>query len=105
MPPAASIRRTGWSLAAAILALPALAMQFSTEVNWGPEDFLAAALLLGITGLGLEVAAALPRRRWRGRAAMVVLAALLLVWAELAVGISTEPGQNGSHLPFLLNFM
>jgi hypothetical protein len=87
LPPATIIRRAGWSLAAGLLALPAIAMQFSTEVNWGPEDFLAAALLLGLTGLGLEVTAALPRRRWRGRAAVITIAALFLVWAELAVGI------------------
>ena len=87
MPPARIIRRAGWGLAAAILVLPALAMQFSTEVNWGPGDFLAAALLLGLTGLGLEVAAALPRRSWRRRGAVIAVAAMLLVWAELAVGI------------------
>ncbi|WP_207759190.1 hypothetical protein [Sandarakinorhabdus cyanobacteriorum] len=87
MTPATIIRRAGWSMAAGLLALPAIAMQFSTEVNWGPEDFVAAALLLGITGLGLEVAAALPRRSWRRRGAIITLAALLLVWAELAVGI------------------
>jgi hypothetical protein len=85
--PALTIRRLGWSLASALLLLPALAMQFSTEVNWGPGDFLAAALLLGLTGFGLEVAARLPRRRWRRRGAMLVVAALALVWAELAVGI------------------
>jgi len=85
--PPATIRRAGWSLAAAILALPAIAMQFTSAVNWGPGDFATAALLLGLSGLGLEVAAALPRRRWRGRAAVITIAALLLVWAELAVGI------------------
>ncbi len=87
MPPAPIIRRTGWSLAAAILVLPAIAMQFTREVNWGPGDFLAAALLLGGTGLVLEVAAALPRARWRSRGAIIAVAALLLIWAELAVGI------------------
>ncbi|MBU6165218.1 MAG: hypothetical protein KGQ52_03690 [Alphaproteobacteria bacterium] len=86
LPPATTLRRAGWGLAAAILVLPALAMPF-TAVDWGPGDFAAAALLLGLAGLGLEVAARLPRRRWRSRAALLVLAALLLVWAELAVGI------------------
>ena len=87
MPPATRMRRAGWSLAAAILAVPAIAMQFSTEVNWGPGDFIAAALLLGLTGLALEVAAALPRARWRRGGALLAIAALLLIWAEQAVGI------------------
>lgn len=82
-----SPRTLGWSLAAAILLAPAIAMAFTREVNWGPGDFAVAALLLGLTGLGLEVAARLPRRRWRGRAALLVVVALLLIWAELAVGI------------------
>lgn len=87
MPPATTIRRAGWSLAATILALPAIAMQFSSDVNWGPGDFLAAALLLAATGLGLEVATALPRRSWRRRGIIIAVAAMMLVWAELAVGI------------------
>lgn len=85
--PALTIRRLGWSLAAAVLLVPAVAMQFTHEVNWGAGDFLAAALLLGLAGFGLEVAARLPRRRWRRRGALLVVAALALVWAELAVGI------------------
>ena len=82
-----TIRKAGWSLAAALLALPAIAMQFTSEMNWGPGDFLAAALLLGTTGIVLEIAAALPRRQWRSRGTVLAVAMLLLVWAELAVGI------------------
>ncbi len=85
--PAARIRRTGWRLAAAILMLPALAMLVTPAVNWGPGDFVAAAALIGLAGLGLEIAARLPRRAWRRRGAWLVMAAALLVWAELAVGI------------------
>lgn len=85
---AVGTRRLLWAGIAALLALPAIAMQFTAEVNWGPEDFAAAAILLGGTGLALEVAArvlATPRKR--ALAAMVIVAGLLLVWAELAVGI------------------
>ena len=82
-----TIRKAGWSLAAALLALPAIAMQFTSEMNWGPGDFLAAALLLGATGAVLEIAAGLPRRQWRTIGMLGGLAMLLLVWAELAVGI------------------
>jgi hypothetical protein len=81
------IRKAGWSLAAGLLLLPAIAMQFTAEMNWGPGDFLAAALLLGTTGVILEIVAVLPRRQWRTMGMLGGLAMLLLVWAELAVGI------------------
>jgi hypothetical protein len=79
-------RKIGWSLAALLLLMPAFGMAFSTGFDWGPGDFLAAALLIGITGLGLELAARLPGRT-RLVAAAAVIGTMLLIWAELAVGI------------------
>lgn len=81
-------RAVGWGAAGAVLLLPALAMLVTDKMNWGAEDFLAAALLLGVVGLAFEGAV----RVVRGTAARVavglgLLAALLLVWAELAVGL------------------
>lgn len=70
------------------LLAPLVAMQVTSEINWAPGDFLVAALLLGIAGLALELLTRLlrlPVQRWLG--AGLVLLALLLVWAELAVGI------------------
>lgn len=72
----------------AILLVPAVAMRFTDEVNWGPGDFLAGGALLAGTGL----AYVLTRRRIAGRPGRLLLGALLalgllLVWAELAVGI------------------
>ena len=71
-----------------LLLVPLIAMQFTTEVNWGPGDFVVAACLLFITGTGMALA-------WRQtmrtahRIALVGLLALALatVWAELAVGL------------------
>ena len=57
-------------------------------MNWGLEDVVAAAMLLSVAGIGV----ALVRRHVHGRRhrvaliALIVLA-LLVVWAELAVGI------------------
>lgn len=83
---APTLRKAGWSLAAALLLAPAVAMTFSREMNWGPGDFLAAALIIGTVGAGLEGAA-----RLQGRARLAVAVAALalgfLVWLELAVGI------------------
>lgn len=77
-----------WGLIAALLVLPAVAMQFTREVNWGPEDFAAAAVLLGGTGMALELAArVLVDPGKRALAALVIVGVLLLAWAELAVGI------------------
>lgn len=55
----ATLHKAGLSLAAALLLLPAIAMLFTNEMSWGPGDFLAAALILGGVGLGLEGAARL----------------------------------------------
>ena len=72
----------------AILLVPAVAMRFTHEVNWGPGDFLVGGALLSGTGLAWVLA----RRRIAGTAGRVLLGGLLalgllLVWAELAVGI------------------
>ncbi|MBP6900359.1 MAG: hypothetical protein KBC73_09740 [Burkholderiaceae bacterium] len=71
-----------------LLMLPLLAMQFSSEVRWGPLDFAAAAALLNAAGLAWLWS----RRRWhaarpRRLAALAILLLLAGVWAELAVGI------------------
>ena len=77
---------------AALLCIPAIAMFFTTEVNWGAGDFLVAAILLGGTGLAIEFGASrLATRRGRLLAGLAILAAFVLVWAELAVGIAGSP--------------
>lgn len=81
-------RIAGWSLLAALLALPAIAMRFTGEVVWTPFDFVAAAIMLGALGVGFEVIARLSAARWV-RIGMVIglIALFLFIWAELAVGI------------------
>ena len=77
-----------WGLGGLLLLLPAAAMQFTSQVSWGAEDFLAAAVLIGGAGLAIELAVRLlrtPAQRWV--AVSTVIAAALLIWAELAVGI------------------
>ena len=49
------LRIAGWSAVAFLIALPALAMAAGAEgVDWGSEDFIAAAILLGGSGLVVE---------------------------------------------------
>ena len=82
------LRLALWGFAGLLLLIPAVAMQFTAEVNWGKEDFLAAVVLIGGAGLGIELAVRLIKSRNVLMIAIAgVLAVLLLVWAELAVGI------------------
>ncbi len=82
------VRVVGWGLIAVLLAIPAIAMRFIHEVNWTAFDFIFAAVLLGAAGLAFELVF------WRARALQVrlalglaILALVLFVWAQGAVGI------------------
>ena len=71
-----------------LLLVPAVAMQFTAEVTWGPGDFILAWLLLTGAGLGYHFAArSQAHGAAKGAVALAVGAALLLVWANLAVGL------------------
>ncbi|MBX7539543.1 hypothetical protein [Qipengyuania sphaerica] len=82
------VRIAYWALAAAVLLIPAVAMQFTAEVAWGPGDFAIMAGLLLLVGLGVELAL---RTTLRLRGKLLAIAAMLglflLVWSELAVGL------------------
>lgn len=85
---ASGLRPMLWAMSIIVLLLPAVAMLFTAEVDWGAGDFLAAAVLIGTAGLGIELAVRLLRNPvWRGLAIGAVLLAILATWAELAVGI------------------
>ena len=74
--------------AALILLIPAVAMQFTSEVNWGLGDFIAAAVLLVGTGSAyVLVASKMASTRSRVMAGAALGFMFLLIWAELAVGI------------------
>ena len=78
--------------ATGILLVPLIAMQFTEEVNWNLMDFLIAGLLLFGAGAILEIAfRTITKRVHRIIAGLLVLFSLLLVWAELAVGIFGSP--------------
>lgn len=71
-----------------ILLLPLLAMQFTDEVVWDWADFAVAAALLFAAGLMYElVARTMDKIVYRVAVGVTVVAALLLVWMNLAVGI------------------
>ena len=90
-----------WSLAALLLVAPLVAMRFTDQVNWGPEDFIFAGLVFGTVGLVAELTV---RRTQslaaRAGAAFAVAAAFAIVWANAAVGMIGDEG-NPYNLLFL----
>ena len=71
----------------AILLIPLVAMQVTSEVDWGVEDFVAMAILLfGMGSLFVGIARVAPRN-YRALVAVICTAALFLLWVHLAVGI------------------
>lgn len=77
-----------WVINGSLLVLPWVAMQFTNEVNWTAYDFTAAAMLLIGAGAASELTIRITRN---GKPRMIiggfVLATVLLIWAEGAVGI------------------
>jgi hypothetical protein len=80
------------SLVLALLCIPLLAMQFSGVVRWSVADFVLAGFLLFFSGLVvLFIQNKVSKRNRRIGLILVVLFSLLLLWAELAVGLFDSP--------------
>ena len=81
-------RIAGWGALLALLCLPAIAMQFSSKIDWTTGDFVFAAILLGALGLGVEMAFRVGRTRPHRIGLMVAsFAGFFTIWSNLAVGI------------------
>lgn len=82
------LRWLPWAVAAVLLALPAIAMRFTDEVDWNAFDFLVFGLMLAFAcGLN-EVACRLSGSLvYRLAAAVAIGTGFLVTWANLAVGI------------------
>ncbi|MFY1046811.1 hypothetical protein [Chryseobacterium sp. GP-SGM7] len=84
---------------AAIFAVPALLLAaaflgniFVEGFNWSEFDFLAAGILLfGTAGLISLVRALVKNKNYKIIISLVIVAILVLVWMELAVGIFGTP--------------
>jgi peptidoglycan/LPS O-acetylase OafA/YrhL len=77
---------------AVLLLFPFVAMQFSNEMDWSLFDFVIAGVLLVSTGLGCElVLRKVKKREHRIILCVVVFLVLLLIWAELAIGVFGSP--------------
>lgn len=77
-----------WSGALMLLLLPALAMQFTSEVQWDETDFLVFAVMLAAACGAIEVASRLSENgSYRMAAIIATGVSFLTVWANLAVGM------------------
>lgn len=78
-----------------LLLIPLVAMQYTTEVNWTFSDFVFAAVVLFGAGATFVLIARMGNNgTYRLAAGVGVVAGLLLVWANAAVGL-----VGSSHHP------
>lgn len=88
-----------WLTAAALLAAPAVAMQFTSDVVWTASDFaLAAPLLFGGLALFELLAGRVAGRSRRILIGALLLGAVLLVWVNGAVGIIGDEGNPANRV-------
>lgn len=89
-----------WGAAAFLLLLPLVAMQFTEEVDWTLSDFAIFGTMLFVACGTYELAARMSRNTtYRAAAGVAVVAAFLLVWINLAVGIIGSE-NNPANLMF-----
>jgi len=80
------------TVVASLLLVPFIAMQFTDEVSWTSLDFIVMGILLFGSGLLIELTIRkVAKIKPRIILFIVIIAAFLFVWAELAVGIIGTP--------------
>jgi hypothetical protein len=81
-------RIAAWAVAALVLLVPLIAMQFTEKVNWDVADFAVAGALLVGTGVTYELAVRKTGdTAYRAAVGVALAAAFILVWVNGAVGI------------------
>jgi hypothetical protein len=95
------VRALVWGVAAAAFVLPAVAMQFTREMNWDGTDFVVWGAMLLTACAAYEVAARVARSNaYMAAAGLAAGAAFLTVWANLAVGIIGNENNPANDLFF-----
>ena len=79
-------------MAATLLLIPFIAMQFTNQVAWRLSDFIIMGTLLLGTGLICELILR-KVKNINKRIALCIIAILvfLIIWAELAIGVFGTP--------------
>jgi hypothetical protein len=90
-----------WGVATLALMLPWVAMQFTAEVAWSLGDFVVFGALLAGACCSYELAVRATRHpAYRAGAGLAILAAFLLVWLSLGVGIIGKDGDLANLMYF-----
>jgi hypothetical protein len=77
-----------WIIAAFLLLTPMIAMLFTDEVDWNETDFIVfGAMLLGACGAYELAVRTTGNTAYRAAVGVAVVAAFILIWINLAVGI------------------
>ena len=96
-----TLRVVGWGLVAGLLITPAVAMRFTDAVQWTTSDFVFAGVILIGAGAIAELAVrASGDWSYRIGAGLAVLASVLLLWINGAVGIIGSE-NNPANLLYL----
>jgi len=96
------LRLIGWGVAAALLILPLIAMQFTRDVNWTTSDFIVWGIMLATVGGLFELAVRLsPLPSYRAGFGVALLGAFLVTRTNLAVGIVGSEDNPANQLFFL----
>lgn len=81
-------RIAGWSIPVILLIIPAVAMRFTSEVDWSIPDFIVMGALFGTIGLGIEFLVRQSRSAaYRAGAVIALVTAFLIIWINMAVGM------------------
>lgn len=82
-----------------ILLIPAVAMQFTGEVDWSLSDFVIMGAIIFLVGLGFEAAFRKSGNiAYRIAFGIGLAATFMIIWANLAVGFV----GSGPNLPNIL---
>lgn len=82
-----------------LLLIPAVAMQFSADVDWSLADFVIMGAIIFLVGLGFEAAFRKSgNTTYRIAFGIALATTFLIIWANLAVGFVS----NGPNLPNIL---
>lgn len=75
-----------------VLLVPLVSMLFTDEVDWGVADFIIVGILLAGAGAAYQlVVNGLKNNPRQVVIGVVLAAAMVLIWIELAVGIFGTP--------------
>jgi hypothetical protein len=82
------LRPLAWLGGAALILLPLLALKLADAEAWEVGDLMFAGIMIALVGAAFELAVRTPARNARGAGTVLaVAAALILTWANGAVGL------------------